>query len=88
MKKCIGIYMVMMVSVLLFSACASKDGLYNTAKGVYKAGKAAYKMTGNESDSLKALDNAAKSYDQTRTAVRDIQDEKKPDATISPALMK
>lgn len=60
-----------------FIGCSATDSAYNATKKVYQVGEAVVEVTGVESDELSNINKVATKYDEARTAVREVQEEKK-----------
>jgi hypothetical protein len=72
MKKLI-ISIIFAISIM-FIGCSATDGVYNAGKKVYVVGENIVEATGIENENLSNIDKVAKSYDEARTTIRELQD--------------
>lgn len=67
-------YILLAVTAFIFSGCSATDSIYGASKAVYKTGAVIVEVTGVESSTLSGVHNVAKTYDKTRSIVREAQD--------------
>lgn len=72
MKKLI-VSIIFAISIM-FIGCSATDGIYNTGKKVYIIGENIVEATGIENENLSNINKVAKSYDEARTTIRELQD--------------
>lgn len=69
MKNTIKMLMVAALAAVVFSGCTT-DPYYDTAKGVYKGAKTAYKELDLKNEKIEKAAGYAEKYDGVRTSVR------------------